>query len=90
MPFFIGHLDKAIFFNYNYLDFNGVMSGKLDFLISASENPQEIFTVKEACKFLRVGRTSFDTAVKAGQIRFKKNGPCYLFKKAWLLDWMER
>lgn len=52
-------------------------------------NQQEIFTMAEACEYLKISRTAFSKEIQEGNVRFKSNGSRYLFKKKWLDEWME-
>lgn len=63
---------------------------KLDWLIDAYQEPKEVYTFKEACDYLCVGKTYLLGQIDEGLIRFKLKGREKLFKKKWLDDWMER
>lgn len=64
---------------------------KLNFLIEHLTEPKEIYTFQEACEYLRVGKTTLNAEIDAGNIRFKRKGigNQKLLKKIWLDDWME-
>lgn len=63
------------------------INAKLDAMVI---NNQEVFTVDEASKYLRISRSVLSREVQKGNIMFKANGSRYLFKRIWLDAWMER
>ena len=64
---------------------------KLDFLLENLTEPKEIYTFKEACDYLCIGKTTMTSEINKGNIRFKLkgSGSQKIFKKEWLDDWME-
>ena len=55
----------------------------------ANNNAREIFDRDQACEYLGIGKTMLSKYISDGEIRYRKNGSSYLFKKTWLDEWME-
>lgn len=50
---------------------------------------REVFDTKGAMEFLNIGRSMLMEEVHAGRIRYARNGANFLFRKEWLLAWLD-
>lgn len=56
---------------------------------TVKKDPEKIYSVIEAAKYVGVSRSTFEREYKRGSIKFKRIGRLYRFKQKYLDEYME-